>query len=46
MAFYHFLVFAFLWEKQGFKEYDKEDFLKDTEKEFRRAGKEIIILGF
>jgi (heptosyl)LPS beta-1,4-glucosyltransferase len=22
-AFYHFLVFAFIWEKQGFKEYDK-----------------------
>src|ERR1035437_1393614 len=41
-AFYHFLVFAFIWEKQGFKEYDKEDFLKDTEKEFKRAGKEII----
>ena len=42
MAFYHFLIFAFLWEKQGFKEYDKEDFLKDTEKEFSRAGKEIL----
>jgi len=42
MAFYHFLIFAFLWEKQGFKEYDKEDFLKDTETEFKRAGKEIL----
>jgi len=41
-AFYHFLVFAFIWEKQGFKEYDKEDFLKDTEEEFKRAGKEIL----
>jgi (heptosyl)LPS beta-1,4-glucosyltransferase len=41
-AFYHFLVFAFIWEKQGFKEYDKEDFLKDTEGEFKRAGKEIL----
>lgn len=41
-AFYHFLVFAFIWEKQGFKEYDKEDFLKDTESEFRRAGREIL----
>lgn len=41
-AFYHFLVFAFIWEKQGFKEYDKEDFLKDTEKEFKRAGREIM----
>jgi glycosyltransferase involved in cell wall biosynthesis len=42
MAFYHFMIFAFIWEKQGFKEYDKEDFLKDTESEFKRAGKEII----
>jgi glycosyltransferase involved in cell wall biosynthesis len=42
MAFYHFMIFAYLWEKQGFKEYDKEDFLKDTEKEFQRAGKEIL----
>jgi len=25
-----------------FKEYDKEDFLKDTETEFKRAGKEIL----
>jgi glycosyltransferase involved in cell wall biosynthesis len=41
-AFYHFLVFAFIWEKQGFKEYDKEDFLNDTEREFRKAGGEIM----
>jgi hypothetical protein len=41
-AFYHFLVFAFIWEKQGFKEYDKQDFLKDTEAEFRKAGREIL----
>lgn len=42
MAFYHFLIFAFIWEKKGFKEYDKENFLQDTEKEFKKAGKEII----
>jgi len=41
-AFYHFLVFAFIWEKQGFKEYDKDDFLDETNKEFRKAGKEIL----
>lgn len=41
MAFYHFIIFACLWENQGFKEYDKDDFLKDTDKEFQRAGKEI-----
>jgi glycosyltransferase involved in cell wall biosynthesis len=42
MAFYHFLIFAFLWEKQGFKEYDKEDFLRDTETEFKKSGREIL----
>jgi len=42
MAFYHFIIFAKLWEKQGFKEYDKEDFLEESEKEFRKAGKEIV----
>jgi hypothetical protein len=42
MAFYHFLIFAFIWEKQGFKEYDKDDFLQETEKEFGKAGKEIV----
>jgi len=42
MAFYHLLVFAYLWEKQGFKEYDKDDFMQETEKEFRKSGKEIL----
>jgi glycosyltransferase involved in cell wall biosynthesis len=42
MAFYHFMIFAYLWEEQGFKEYDKDDFLKDTEKEFQKAGREIL----
>ena len=41
-AFYHFLVFAFIWEKKGFKEYDKDDFLEQTNKEFRSAGKEVL----
>ncbi len=41
MAFYHFLIFAFIWEKKGFKEYDKDDFLSETEKEFKKGGKEI-----
>jgi len=42
MAFYHFIIFALLWEKQGFREHDKGDFLEETEKEFKKAGKEII----
>ena len=41
-GFYHFLVFAFIWEKQGFKEYDKSDFLEATDKEFKKAGREIL----
>jgi glycosyltransferase involved in cell wall biosynthesis len=42
MAFYHFIIFALLWEKQSFREYDKADFLSDTDKEFRKAGREIF----
>ena len=42
MAFYHLIVFAFIWEKRGFREYEGKEFLDDTEKEFRRAGKEIF----
>ncbi|MCL5435092.1 MAG: glycosyltransferase family 2 protein [Patescibacteria group bacterium] len=42
MAFYHLIVFAFIWEKQGFKKYEGKEFLDDTEKEFKRAGKEIF----
>ncbi len=42
MAFYHFLIFAFIWEKKEFKEYEGKEFLNDTQKEFKRAGKEIF----
>lgn len=42
MAFYHFLIFVFIWEKKGFKEYDRQDFLEESEKEFKRGGKEIL----
>ena len=42
MAFYHFLVFAFIWEKKGFSQYNNSDFLKETEKEFRKAGRDIL----
>lgn len=42
MAFYHFLIFCFIWEKKDFIEYNKEDFLKETEAEFKNAGKEIV----
>ncbi len=42
MAFYHFLIFCFIWEKKDFVEYKKEDFLEQTELEFKKAGKEIV----
>lgn len=42
MAFYHFIVFALIWEKEGFKQYDKDNFLKDTEGEIKNAGKDIL----
>ena len=42
MALYHFLVFAYIWEKNNFKEYEGDNFIKDTEKEFRKAGGEIL----
>jgi glycosyltransferase involved in cell wall biosynthesis len=41
MAFYHLLVFCLIWEKQGFREYGREDFLKTVEGEFRKAAKDV-----
>lgn len=42
MAFYHFVIFAFIWEKKGFNQYNSENFLKESEDEFKKAGKELI----
>ena len=39
MSFYHFIVFALLWEKQGFKKQSLS--LEQTEKEFKKSAKEI-----
>ncbi len=41
MAFYHFLVFAFIWEKKGFVEQNGNDFINEVNEEFKRGGKEI-----
>lgn len=41
MAFYHFLIFTFIWEKQGFKEHDNENFFQEVEDEFKRSGRDI-----
>lgn len=40
MAFYHFVIFALLWEKQGFKKQNLS--LEQTEKEFKKSSKEIF----
>lgn len=40
-AFYSFLVFAKVWEQQGFKEENSDDFLRTIHKEWMRAQKEI-----
>ena len=42
MAFYHFLTFCYIWEKKDFIQYNSKDFLKETESEFKKAGKEVI----
>ena len=42
MAFYHFVIFAFIWEKRDFVQYNSEQFLKESENEFKKAGKEIV----
>lgn len=41
MAFYHFCIFAFVWEEQGFTEVKKGNILEETSEELRTAGKEI-----
>jgi hypothetical protein len=42
MAFYRFLVFALIWEKQGFKEVKDDNFLENTAKELKKANQEIM----
>lgn len=42
MAFYHLIVFAYIWEKQKFKEINDETLLIDTEKELIQSSKELF----
>ena len=42
MAFYHFIVFAYIWEKQKFKQIDDETMLAETEKEVIRSSKDLF----
>ena len=40
-AFYMFIVFVKIWEKQGFWEYQSADFLQETKSELAGKGKEL-----
>ncbi|QQG41082.1 MAG: glycosyltransferase family 2 protein [Candidatus Levyibacteriota bacterium] len=46
MAFYHFIVFAKIWEKQGFNQISDAKILPQTEIEVRNAHKEIMFWFF
>ncbi|MDP3726849.1 MAG: glycosyltransferase family 2 protein [bacterium] len=41
MAFYHFIIFAYVWEKQGLPNIGDADFLTETESEFAKRHKEM-----
>jgi len=41
MAFYHLVVFAKIWEKQGFKDKIDKNFLKETTDEFKNLGRKF-----
>ena len=41
MAFYHLVVFAYIWEKQKFRTVEGPKFLDETEKEFLKSSKEL-----
>lgn len=41
MAFYHFLIFSFIWEKKGFVEENRENFLDEVGAEFTKSGEEL-----
>lgn len=41
MAFYHLVIFSLIWEKEKFKELEKENILKTTENEFKKEYKDI-----
>lgn len=41
MAFYHFIIFAYIWEKQGFKALEEENFLEGSEEELKKTQKEL-----
>lgn len=42
MAFYHFIVFALIWEKLGFKKLDEKKLFEEFTKEGKKAKKDIV----
>lgn len=43
MAFYHFVIFANIWQKKNFPEVENEEFLKATGDEIKKANKEMSL---
>lgn len=41
MAFYHFLIFAYIWEENKFKQLEEKEFIPEFEKEVEKVGKEF-----
>lgn len=46
MGFYHFIVFATIWENQGFKKLDNEKILEETGNELKKSYKELLFWSF
>lgn len=42
MAFYHLIVFSYIWEKQKFKQINDDKLLEDTEQELAHSSKELF----
>lgn len=42
MAFYHFIVFSYIWEKHKFKQINDEAILAEAEKEIAQSSKDLF----
>jgi len=42
MAFYHLIVFAYIWEKHNFKQINDGEILAETKKEIAKASKDLF----
>lgn len=42
MAFYHLIVFSYIWEKQKFKQINNTEMLMETEKEMVKSSKDLF----